>query len=58
METDILMYTASYFGLRLAILAAFASAFYWVLRPSPALARSESIHARVRRADKVCDDSC
>ena len=58
MESDILMYTASYFGFRVAILAAFAYAFYWVLRPAPVFASKEATSASVRRANKVCDDGC
>ena len=58
MENDIVMYAVSYVGFRLAILAAFAYGFYLVLRPKPALARSEAMPVSVRKADRVRDDHC
>lgn len=58
MENEIAMLTVGYVGIRLAILAAFAYGFYLILRPKPALARSNATSESVRRADRVRDDHC
>lgn len=59
MESEILLYSASYFAARLAILLAFGYVLFRLLRPSHAAQRST--HGRtsaVRRANRVPEDRC
>ena len=56
MESDIVMYAAGYVGLRVAIVLAFASAFYYILRPSLAHQRAEAANAS--SAVEVRNDNC
>lgn len=59
MDNELLVYTAGYVTIRLAIVLAFAYALFRALRPAPA----STGHARrpayaVRRANLVPDDRC
>ncbi len=59
MENDIFFYTTTYLFTRLAVVAAFAYAFYRVLRPSPIAARSDHARAGAQRQQRVVfDDHC
>ncbi len=59
MDNEIVFYTASYLFTRLAVVAAFAYAFYRVLRPAPALARGTSAQSVPSRHRKIVfDDHC
>jgi len=59
MENDIVFYTTTYLFTRLAIVAAFAYAFYRVLRPSPIAVRSDRSGAGSQRQQRIVfDDHC
>ena len=59
MDNEIVFYTASYLFTRLAVVAAFAYAFYRVLRPAPALARNKPAQSASSRHRKIVfDDHC
>ncbi len=57
MENELVFYTTTYLFTRLALVAAFAYAFYRVLRPSTIAARSDRV-ASPRQSRIVFDDHC
>ena len=59
MENDIVFYTTTYLFTRLAVVAAFAYAFYRVLRPSPVAVRSDRARSGSARQERIVfDDHC
>ena len=59
MDNELLVYTASYVSIRMAIVLAFAYGLYRALRAAPASrGRSRRPAYAVRRADRVPDDRC
>ena len=59
MESEIAIYATSYVFARLAVVAAFAYAFYRVLRPAPiAIRHDRQDHGPNSRARIIFDDHC
>ena len=58
MDNEIIFLRTSYLFTRLAVVAAFAYAFYRILRPKPALASATRSSASARQGRIVFDDHC
>jgi len=59
MDNDIVFYTTTYLFTRLAVVAAFAYAFYRILRPSPIAVRGNHEHTGATRQRRIVfDDHC